>query len=79
MVDGYWLNESAAKQGEIELLRTDIEILKSSLRWFVSSYDRANPMRTADQHETDCACLRCARDAAEYLTREDGKTTPPTS
>ena len=79
MSDSYWLSESAAKQAQIELLRTDVEILKSSLRWFVSSYDRSNPMRTADVHETDCACLRCARDAAEYLTREDGKKTPPTS
>lgn len=69
MTDGYWLNESASKQGEIELLRADVALLKSSLRWFVSAYDKAQPIRTADMHETDCACLRCARDAAEYLTR----------
>ena len=77
--DHYWLSESAAKQAEVDLIRMDAEMMRSALRWFVQAYDRESPLRTADQHETECACLRCARDAAEYLTRTDGQETPTTS
>ena len=31
---------------------------------FVGAYDVAHPMRTADQHEAGCGCLRCVRDGA---------------
>lgn len=79
MSESYWLNESAAKQGEIELLRADVEVRNSALRWFVAAYDKDYFLREADQHPTDCECLRCARDAAEYLTRTDGKATPSAS
>ena len=51
----YWLSESAAKQAQVELLKTDLETMKSALRWFVQAYDRESALRTADQHETECA------------------------
>jgi len=79
MSESYWLNESAAKTAENDLLKAEVEVRNSALRWFVAAYDNTYPFREADQHPTDCACLRCARDAAEYLTRTDGKTTPSTS
>lgn len=66
----YWLGESAAKQAEVELLKADTAVMRSALRWVVDAYDRDNPIRTADQHDTECQCLRCARDAAEYLCRD---------
>ena len=72
MSDGYWLNEAASKQAENDLLRTDAELLRAALRWFVTAYDKDYMFRSADQHPTSCDCLRCARDSAEYLTRTDG-------
>jgi hypothetical protein len=36
------------------------------LRAFVSNYDTANPIRTADFH-IDCDCLRCFRDKASDI------------
>jgi hypothetical protein len=72
MSDGYWLNEAAAKQAENDLLKTDAELLRAALRWFVAAYDKEHPLRTADQHPASCDCLRCARDSAQYLTRTDG-------
>lgn len=39
------------------------------LHKLVAAYDKANPMRQADVHSTDCECLRCAFDMARGLTR----------
>ena len=75
----YWLSESAARQAEIDLLKIDAEMMRSALRWFVKAYDRETFVRTADQHDTECPCLRCCRDAAEYITRTDGKKIETTS
>lgn len=36
----------------------------------VSSYDLLNPVRTADQHDEDCACLRCVIDKARAYLKE---------
>ena len=46
--------------------REDLERRERALRAaskIVEAYDKANPMRTADYHGTDCDCLRCAVDA----------------
>lgn len=44
--------------------------LVMALGAFVSAYDTANPMRTANMHPGTCRCLRCTRDmASRFLER----------
>lgn len=40
------------------------------LRRIVRQYDEQNPMRTADQHDEDCPCLRCIVDKARAHVAE---------
>jgi hypothetical protein len=47
-----------------------IEDLQEALKWVADSYDEANPMRTANMHQTDCKCLRCAIDNARAALKE---------
>jgi len=39
-----------------------ISHMREELQNFVDTYDRENPMRTADMHHLDCSCVRCIRD-----------------
>ena len=41
-----------------------IEQLEAALRWVSSAYRKAHPIQTADFHNSDCKCLRCAVDNA---------------
>jgi hypothetical protein len=48
-----------------------------ALQAIIDAYDRSNPMRTADFHNTDCGCLRCAVDAGRTaLSTATGRETP---
>ena len=55
----------AAIQAEMEIA--------DALRAVVTAYKRDNPMRTADQHDTGCTCMRCAIDAADTALSNAGE------
>lgn len=48
----------------------DYERKMAALEKVVTAYDAANPMRAADLHLADCACLRCAVDEARAILKE---------
>lgn len=41
--------------------------LVKALAWVVEAYEKTQFMRTADQHNNNCQCLRCAVDNAKHL------------
>lgn len=49
----------------------EIERLRAALRWFVSEYDRVQPMRQARVHAPECRCILCACDNARAALKED--------
>jgi hypothetical protein len=54
----------------VEALEAENKRLAQALNVLVATYDRANPMRSADMHDAECNCLRCAVDFARAITQE---------
>lgn len=45
-------------------------VVAQAARVIIHDYDRHHPMRTADYHDDDCICLRCAVDRLRALAGE---------
>lgn len=66
-----WEAQINALKSELEVQAAENTKLRAALRSFVDGYDRDCPFRQADMHKSDCNCMRCIRDIAEMVLKDN--------